>query len=164
MGDWLVSRLEFIVEPKAPDLSRVEIITGTGRRRQFSESEKSRIVEQALAPGAVVSEIARSQGLTPQQLFTWRRAARRRLSMDSGKSEASFVPALVVKPSAQAQVAIEGRDDEARTSVSVRPHDIEHDIGDDSAWIWRGADVGLVTTVIRALKASKRLVQQARFG
>ena len=150
-----MSRLELMVEPKAPDARRVQIITGTGRRRRFSESEKSRIVEQALAPGAVVSEIARSHGLTPQQLFTWRRAARRRLSMDGGGSEASFVPAVVDKPSGQAQVAIEGRDDEARTSVSVRPHDIELDIGGDSVWIWRGADVGMVTTVIRALKASK---------
>ncbi|WFU14853.1 transposase [Bradyrhizobium sp. CB3481] len=34
-------------------------------------------MEETLVPGAVVSEIARGHGLTPQQVFTWRRQARR---------------------------------------------------------------------------------------
>ena len=50
---------------------RLEVITETGRRRWFSKDDKARIVEETLAPGAVVSEIARRHGLTPQQLFTW---------------------------------------------------------------------------------------------
>nr|WP_245315820.1 transposase [Bradyrhizobium neotropicale] len=33
-------------------------------------------MEETLVPGAVVSEIARRHGLTPQQVFTWRRQAR----------------------------------------------------------------------------------------
>jgi transposase len=37
--------------------------------------DKARIVEETSAPGAVVSEVARRHGLTPQQLFGWRRAA-----------------------------------------------------------------------------------------
>nr|WP_249157506.1 transposase [Bradyrhizobium diazoefficiens] len=48
----------------------------TGRRRWFSKDDKARIVEETLVPGAVVSEIARRHGLTPQQVFTWRRQAR----------------------------------------------------------------------------------------
>jgi transposase len=52
------------------------VITGTGRRRQFSDEFKARVVEETLIPGAVVSEVARRHRLTPQQLFSWRRQAR----------------------------------------------------------------------------------------
>jgi transposase len=55
----------------------VEIINGVGGRRRWSVDDKARIVQETLAPGAVVSEIARHHGLTPQQLFGWRRDARR---------------------------------------------------------------------------------------
>ncbi|WP_155258808.1 transposase [Bradyrhizobium elkanii] len=46
---------------------RLEVVTETGRRRSFSKDDKARIVEETLVPGAVVSEIARRHGLTPQQ-------------------------------------------------------------------------------------------------
>ncbi|MDH2401820.1 transposase [Bradyrhizobium sp. SSUT18] len=56
---------------------RLEVITETGRRRWFSRDDKARIVEETLVPSAVVSEIARRHGLTPQQVLTWLRQARR---------------------------------------------------------------------------------------
>ncbi|MDF0578880.1 transposase [Bradyrhizobium yuanmingense] len=49
---------------------RLEVITGPGRRRWFSKDDKARIVEETLVPGAVVSEIDRLHGLSPQQVFT----------------------------------------------------------------------------------------------
>jgi transposase len=55
---------------------RIELITGTGRRRQWSADDKARIVVESLKPGANVSEVARRHGLSPQQLFGWRRQAR----------------------------------------------------------------------------------------
>ena len=55
---------------------RLELITGTGRRRQWSDDDKARIVVESLKPGANVSEVARRHGLSPQQLFGWRRQAR----------------------------------------------------------------------------------------
>ncbi|MHC4048008.1 transposase [Bradyrhizobium sp. 23AC] len=51
---------------------RLEVITETGRRLWFSKDDKARIVEETRVPGAVVSEIARRHGLSPQQVFTWR--------------------------------------------------------------------------------------------
>lgn len=65
--------LERPTEVKAETLRRVEIIAGVGRRRRFSRDTKDRIVLESRAPGAVVSEVARRHGLTPQQLFGWRR-------------------------------------------------------------------------------------------
>lgn len=41
---------------------RLEVITETGRRRWLSKGNKARIVEETLASGAVVSEIARGTG------------------------------------------------------------------------------------------------------
>lgn len=57
------------------NVRRIERITGTGRRRQWSSDDKARIVEESLRPGANVSDVARRNGLSPQQLFAWRRAA-----------------------------------------------------------------------------------------
>lgn len=54
---------------------RIELITGSGRRRRWSTDDKARIVLESLAPGASVSEVARRHGLRPQQLFGWRREA-----------------------------------------------------------------------------------------
>ena len=54
---------------------RIELITGTGRRRRWSSDDKARIVVESLVPGAIVSEVARRNGLSPQQLFAWRREA-----------------------------------------------------------------------------------------
>jgi transposase-like protein len=54
---------------------RIELITGAARRRQWSSDDKARIVVESLRPGANVSEVARRNGLSPQQLFGWRRKA-----------------------------------------------------------------------------------------
>jgi transposase len=72
---------------------RLEVITETGRRRWFSKDDKARIVEETLVPGAVVSEIARRHGLPPQQVFTWRRQARRLPTPMA--DDPPFVPAVV---------------------------------------------------------------------
>lgn len=58
------------------DVRRIELITGAGRRRRWSSEDKARIVVESLAGGVSVSEVARRHGLSPQQLFAWRREAR----------------------------------------------------------------------------------------
>ena len=58
------------------DVRRIELITGAGRRRRWSSEAKARIVVESLADGVSVSEVARRHGLSPQQLFAWRREAR----------------------------------------------------------------------------------------
>ena len=70
------------------------MINGAGGRRRWSVDDKARIIEETLAPGAVVSEVARRHGLTPQQLFGWRREARER-SEASDDAGPRFVPAVV---------------------------------------------------------------------
>ncbi len=56
--------------------SPVLLSSSPGRSyRSWSDEEKTRIVGETLVAGANVSAIARSNGLDPSQLFTWRRKA-----------------------------------------------------------------------------------------
>lgn len=60
---------------KVPEgsFSRVEVITSVQRRRRWSTAEKVRLVEEALQPGMSVSFVARQAGISPSQLFAWKR-------------------------------------------------------------------------------------------
>ena len=55
---------------------RVEVLGGLERRRRWSQDDKVRIVEETLAPGANVTEVARRNGVAASVVFTWRRQAR----------------------------------------------------------------------------------------
>src|ERR1700740_2743933 len=94
-GDRLVATLDHTLEPKASSVSRLEVITGTGRRRRFSDDDKARIVEETLAPGAVVSEVARRHGLSPQQLFGWGRQRGQPVATSPDVEAPRFVPAVI---------------------------------------------------------------------
>jgi hypothetical protein len=67
--------VDHIVDASAPR-GHVEIRSGVGRRRRWSNADKGRIVAESFAPGAVVSEMARRHEISPQHLFAWRKAAR----------------------------------------------------------------------------------------
>src|SRR5688572_28037425 len=70
---------------------RIEVITGGAGRRRWPADEKARILEEAAAPGAVVSEVASRKGMTPQHLFAWRREAKQR----SSESGLAFTPVVL---------------------------------------------------------------------
>jgi transposase len=63
-------------EPERAPPRRIEVFTGAGRRRTWSADQKAAIVADSFVEGASVCDVARRHGLTPQQLFTWRRQAR----------------------------------------------------------------------------------------
>jgi transposase len=124
------------------------ITGGGGRRRRWSDGEKSRAVEASFEPGAVVSEVARRYGATPQQLFTWRREARRR-TQESALAE-GFVPVVVGTVAAGCSFS-----DPPVPPSTTRPHLIELDVAGASVFIWRGAEPAMVSAIIGALKAAK---------
>jgi transposase len=132
-----------------PALQRIEVITGTGRRRRYSRDDKARIVEETLAEGAVISEVARRHGLTPQQVFTWRRQAQRAAAPISEQEVAQFVPAIVEVPA--------GAPQQRRVLGDRRRKDgfgeIEIEIAGGIVRIGRGAEAATVAAVLRALKA-----------
>jgi len=55
------------------DYQRIEVITGTARRRFWSAERKLRIIEESLAPGETISSVARRNGVAPNLLYRWRR-------------------------------------------------------------------------------------------
>jgi len=71
------------------NIRRIELITGTGRRRRWATTDKVRIVVESFEPGANVSEVARRHGISPQQLFAWRREARALIAEKSGELSAT---------------------------------------------------------------------------
>ncbi len=131
---------------------RVEVLTGPGRRRRWSAEEKGRIVAEAMAPGAVVSEVARRWHLSSQQVFGWRREVRAGLlALPAGQPVASlpvpdFVPIVAepaVSPAALAP-ALE---------VACGPT-IEVEVAGAVVRVPPGMDAGLLTAVLRAVRAS----------
>jgi transposase len=89
---------------------RVEVLGGVERRRRWSRDDKMRIIEETLAPGAVVTEIARRHGIATSLVFTWRRRARLATVASAGPR---LVPVQVAATesvqSIQAPAAIPGR-------------------------------------------------------
>jgi transposase len=90
---------------------RAEVRSGVVRRRRWMAAEKGRIVAQAVAPGAVVAEVARRHDLTPQQLSNWIKAAKEGRVMlpapepdgEFGEAtDAAFVPVVAVQAPAAA--------------------------------------------------------------
>jgi transposase len=80
---------------------RIEVITGAGRRRRWSADEKARMVLESLEPGANVSAVARRHGLSPQQLFGWRREARELTGEGAGEATVAQASALVPRDRAR---------------------------------------------------------------
>ena len=96
------------LDPEVREVRRLEVITGALGRRRWSAEAKARIVAESLAPGVVISEVARRHDLRPQQLFAWRHQARQgRLALPA--AELSFVPvdgATDAPPAATAPVGM----------------------------------------------------------
>ena len=86
----MVTEHSAITEP----VRRIEVFTGAGRRRTWSAEDKARIVAESLASGDSVCAVARCHGLSPQQLFGWRRQVRQ--AAESAEPETPvFVPAVI---------------------------------------------------------------------
>jgi transposase len=89
-------------DPEISEVRRLEVITGDGGHRRWPVEVKGQIVLESLAPGAVVSEVARRHGLRPQQLFNWRNQAKDgRLPLP--EEALSFVPVVASEPRSSTQ-------------------------------------------------------------
>jgi transposase len=85
---------------KADSFRRVEVITGAGRRRRWSDRDKARILAESLDPATTASAVARRYGLHASQLFTWRQQLQRRASSaEAIGGGPGFVPVLLAEDS-----------------------------------------------------------------
>ncbi len=113
-----------------PAAHRIEVFTGTRRRRRWSAEDKARIVAETHATS--VGEVSERYGICATQLFTWRRDARR-----SGTGELTFTP-----------VVVENRDAEDEGLIEV-------ELGSSRVRIGRRADVAMALAVIGALRGRR---------
>jgi len=87
-------------------VSRLDASPATPRRR-WSAAAKERIVAEATKPGANVSAIARAHGLTPQQVFTWRRDAVRKAKAEGEAAVVSpFAAVAIAAPEAAGAIEL----------------------------------------------------------
>ena len=116
---------------------RLEVITGAGVRRLWSADEKARILDEATAPGAIVSEVARRHSMSPQHLFTWRRQAKR----EAGDHPLAFTPVVVAPDPSQA--------------ISAAPREAVIEIAVEGAVVRvpPGADGATLAVVLQVLKS-----------
>jgi transposase len=76
---------------------RIEVITGVGRRRRWTDEEKAWIVAESLDPAAAsVSAVARRYGLHPSQLFVWRQ----QFAAPAAREAPGFVPVVIAEEAA----------------------------------------------------------------
>jgi transposase len=77
----------------ADEFRRLEVITGVGRRRRWTDEEKAWIVAESLDPATTTSAVARRYGLHPSQLFVWRQ----QLAAAAVRDAPEFVPVVVAE-------------------------------------------------------------------
>ena len=124
---------------------RLEIFTGAGRRRTWSAEAKARIVAESQAAGASVCAVARRHGLTPQQLFTWRREARQRASNGADEGTPAFVP-VVLEPAATTRPKPPRRTRPAAPAVEI-------EVAGLLVRVPPGMDAATIAAVLQAAKA-----------
>jgi transposase len=126
-------------------IRRLELFTGAGRRRTWSDEDKAAIVAESDGPGTSISAVARRHGLSASQLFTWRRLARQ-AGRDDDRT-VRFVPAVLsVGPQASAETGSALREQRGCPGIEV-------EIAGATVRIAQGASAAQIAAVIRALKA-----------
>ena len=125
---------------------RIEVLTGPGRRRRWSDDDKARIIAETAQPGAVVTDVARRWQVSPQQVFDWRRQARKALAAVTAPAEPAFVPivAETLAPSSPEQVAAPAR---ATAAIEIK-------VAGAVLRVAPGTDGELLTMVLRAIRSS----------
>ena len=127
---------------------RIEVFTGAGRRRSWSAAEKAAIIAESYSAGETVCAVARRHGLTPQQLFAWRRLTRQ----SAMASPPMFVPAVVEPSEPEPPIKrVSLRRPRRRRS---RSDGIELEIAGVEVRVGADAKPRTIEAVIRALKAS----------
>jgi len=111
---------------------RIEVFTGAGRRREWPAEVKARILAETLLPGETVSAVARRHGLRVDQLFAWRRLARRAVEEAADDEAVSFAPAVVTADAPAAP--------RRRSELRRREGMIEVDVAAGIVRIGRGAE------------------------
>ena len=137
---------------------RFEVFTGAGRRRDWPPEVRASIIAESYSGQDTVCAVARRHGLSPSQLFTWRRELRKQLESQGlslpveARPAPAFVPA-VIDPLPVTEPAPPIKRLRKRRCASSSA--VELEIDGIAVKIGRGADAGVIAAVIEALKATR---------
>jgi transposase len=132
-----MSDTELLPKSNLEPVRRLEVFTGSGRRRAWTAD----LIAESYENGETVSAVARRHGLTPQQLFGWRRHARQGAQERSNGSSAAFAPVIV-------EAAPPG------AAIPIAPSAIEIVVGTVTVRIPPGVDAATLQMVLRAVRAA----------
>jgi transposase len=131
----------------------LEVFTGAGRRRKWSHEHKARIVAEIVTSGDSVCAVARRHGLSPQQLFGWRRQLREIAARHSEAEELQFVPAVLDAVAPAPVLRRQRKTPPCKSEPEIGM--IEVDVDGVTIRIGRGADVNTIAAIVQALKANR---------
>lgn len=139
-------------------VQRFEVFTGAGKRRDWPPEVKASIVAESYSGAETICSVARRHGLSPSQLFTWRREFCKQLEAQgltlpmAPVQAPSFVPAVIDSLPASDPAPMARRPRKRRRSQAGA---VELEIDGVAVKIARGADAGVIAAVIEALKATR---------
>ena len=133
---------------------RGEVLAGPERRRRWPLARKVAIVKESFEEGAVVSHVAQRHGLSPQQLFGWRREIRDLILGAPGPEradptgEVDFVPIAVAEtPPDHVVMPLPGK-----TATSASPATIEIELPGATLRLSGPVDAKMLASVLKALR------------
>ena len=126
-----------------------EVGTGRRPRRWRTVSEKRRIAELTLEPGASVALVARAHGVNANQVFKWRRALKRGELNEEAAGSTALLPVMVSAPCEA--VSETGEVEAKEQSTSGGSIHIEFP-GRAMISVERGADASLVQSILESLR------------
>jgi transposase len=96
----LQQRAQLLLASRRKTVERLEVLAGPTGRRNWPDAVKARIVAESFAAGARVVDVARRHGVTPQQVTTWRRLARRGVLALPAENSIDFAALVLDEPPA----------------------------------------------------------------
>ncbi|MGJ5182163.1 IS66-like element accessory protein TnpA [Bradyrhizobium oligotrophicum] len=141
-----MSDTELLHKSKPEPVRRLEVFTGTGRRRVWTAEQKAQIVAESCGDGETVTAVARRHGLTPQQLFGWRRQTSRQALRPAEHDTPAFAAVVVEerRPAEAAPVAPVAPSGSQMIEIVIGAATVRATVGIDPTWLG---------DVLRAVKA-----------
>lgn len=141
-------------ETKPVPSRRGYVLAGPERRRRWPMVEKLAIVKESFEEGAVVSHVAQRHGVSPQQLFGWRRAIREQVlgtygpKCEVASDDLNFVPISIAK-AAPTSTAVAPSE---KVADVTPPSSIEIELPAARIRLTGSVDARSLATVLKALK------------
>ncbi|MEM6933601.1 MAG: transposase [Pseudomonadota bacterium] len=111
---------DLLLLDEAARVERLAVLEGPTGRRHWPDEEKARIVLESFRTGVKVGDVARRNGIPPQQLSTWRRLARDGKLPMPLLPEEEFAALEIAKPAAVTEPACPDHIEIVVDGMSVR--------------------------------------------